>query len=314
MGGKEDYDRGVSYTVADSRYEPYIRPVDPGVGRVAEAWKWRRWDVHLEHVGCPEAPVRMLLVHGAGGNAAAMWPFAAHLSQLGALVTLVDLPGYGRTRPRGRGRISYKDWQRLLADLAERIDDNRPLLLLGASMGGMLALDTAAVSGRGDRVIVTCLLDVTDLEVRSAIVHAPWMARASSPILRLIKGPLRQVPLPLRWVAPMRKISNDQELSAQVLRDPRGGGGSMPLGWFRSFLEAGPAVPPEAYGGPPVLLVHPGYDRWTPTRISAQYLSRLAGSHRLVELAGCGHFPIEEPGFQQFLDVVAMEIESVTRT
>ncbi len=87
----------------------------------------------------------------------------------------------------------------------------------------------------------------------------------------------------------------------------------MPLNWFRSFLEAGPAVPPESYSGPPVILVHPDNDQWTPTRISSQYLNRLAGSHRLIELAGCGHFPIEEPGFQQFLDVVGMEIESVTR-
>ena len=86
----------------------------------------------------------------------------------------------------------------------------------------------------------------------------------------------------------------------------------MPLGWFRSFLEAGPAVPPESYGGPPVLLVHPGSDRWTPTGISSRYLSRLAGNHRLVELEGCGHFPVEEPGFQKFLDIVRAEVASVT--
>lgn len=242
-----------------------------------------------------------------------MWPFAAHLSHLGALVTVVDLPGYGRTSPQGRPQVSYQEWQRLLVDISERIDDNKPLLFLGASMGGMLALDTAALSGRGDRVIVTCLLDVADLEVRSAIVRAPWMVRFSAPFLKIVRGPVRRIPFPMRWIAPMQKISNDPALSAQVLQDRRGGGGSMPLTWFRTFLEAGPAVPPESYSGPPVVLVHPDSDRWIPTRISKQYLNRLAGSHRLVELAECGHFPIEEPGFEQFLDAVGMEIESVTR-
>lgn len=243
-----------------------------------------------------------------------MWPFAAHLSQLGALVTLVDLPGYGHTQPVGSGQVSYQDWQELLVDLAERIADDRPLLFVGASMGGMLALDTAAGSGRGDRVIATCLLDVSDLEVRSVIVRAPWVARASKPFLRFVRGPVQRLSLPLRWIAPMRKISNDPRLSAQVLRDRRGGGGSMPLGWFRAFLEAGPAVLPESYSGPPVVLVHPEDDRWTPARISIKYLSRLAGEHRFIEIAGCGHFPIEEPGFQQILDVVGQEIESVIST
>jgi alpha-beta hydrolase superfamily lysophospholipase len=240
-----------------------------------------------------------------------MWPFAAHLSQFGAFVTLVDLPGYGRTRPLGREQISYQDWRDVLVDLTGRIDDDRPLLLLGASMGGMLALDTAVMSGRSDRVIATCLLDVSDPDVRSVIVRAPWLARLSKPLLKFVRGPVRRIPLPLRWIAPMRRISNDSGLSAHVLRDRRGGGGSMPLGWFRTFLEARPAVLPELYGGPPVVLVHPDNDRWTPTPISTAYLGRLAGEHRSIELAGCGHFPIEEPGFQQFLDVVGMEIESV---
>ena len=88
----------------------------------------------------------------------------------------------------------------------------------------------------------------------------------------------------------------------------------MPLGWFRTFLETGPVVLPESYSGPPVLLVHPDSDRWTPTQISTKYLSRLAGEHRFVEIPGCGHFPIEEPGFQQFLDVVGMEIATMIKT
>ncbi|MBX9246677.1 alpha/beta hydrolase [Actinotalea ferrariae] len=296
----------------DRRYEPYVRPVAPSVRRTAETWVWQDRSVHLEHVGDPEAPVRMLLVHGAGGNAAAMWPFAAHLSQAGAYVTVLDLPGYGRTRGKDT-TITYADWRRVLVDAAARIDDGRPLVLLGASLGGMLALDTAASSGRGDLVIATCLLDVGRSEVRAALVRARWMARIALPAARLVVGPLRRLRVPVRWLAPMQAISNDPALRAEVLRDPRGGGGSMPLGWFRTLLESGPAVPPEEYAGPPVLLTHPACDRWTPTHISAQFLRRLPVRTRLVELEGCGHFPVEEPGFEQLLGTVVSEVRGLAR-
>ncbi|WP_182112367.1 MULTISPECIES: alpha/beta hydrolase [unclassified Actinotalea] len=296
----------------DRRYEPYVRPVPPDARRDAETWRWRDWDVHLEHVGAPDAPVRMLLVHGAGGNAAAMWPFAAHLSTLGARVTVLDLPGYGLTRGARPGALTFHDWRAVLTDVVAEIDDGRPLVLMGASMGGMLALDTAALGGRADLVVVTCLLDTRDPHVRAVLVRAPWLARLAGPALRLAVGPLGRLRLPLRWIAPMTTISNHPGLRAEVLRDREGGGGAMPLGWFRTFLESGPAVRPEEYDGPPVLLLHPGSDRWTPTHVSAAYLARLRGGTRLVELDGCGHFPVEEPGFQALLDAVDQELRRLT--
>lgn len=301
---------------ADQRYERHVRPLPHPVRRVCSTWPWQPadglpgWLVHLEHVGADDAPVRLLLVHGAGGNAAAMWPFAAHLSTLGARVTLVDLPGYGHTtQTAGRpGSERYPHWQQLLLDLVEREDDDRPLVLLGASMGGMLAVDTAARSGRVDRVIVTCLLDTTRPAVRRAMVRAPWLAALGLPLLRLARGPLARVRLPVRWLTPMAAIANSPGLARDVLADPRGGGGSMPLGWFRSVVSAGPAVPPGEYAGPPVLLVHPEEDRWTPPELSEAFLARLAGPTRAVWLRGCGHFPVEEPGFQELLDQAAAEI------
>lgn len=298
----------VSFDGSDRRYEPYVRAVPHTVERAAEAWDWRGWSIHVEHVGDPAAAVRMLLVHGAGGNAAAMWPIAAHLAAAGARVTVLDLPGYGRTRPAWQRAVRYEDWQHLLVDAVRRVDDGRPLILVGASIGGMLALDAAALSRRGDLVVATCLLDVTDARVRRAIVRAPWMGSLAGPLLRLVAGPLRWVPLPMRWISPMERISNSPGLAAEVLRDARGGRNAMPLGWYRSFLQRGPAVPAERYAGPPVLLAHPAEDRWTPTELSAAYLRRLPVPTRLVELTGCGHFPVEEPGFQQLLDVVGAEI------
>lgn len=304
---------------ADRRYEPYVRPISRPVRRAGSSWTWTppdggaTWDVHLEHVGAEDAPVRMVLIHGAGGNAAAMWPYAAHLSSLGARVTLVDLPGYGRTTRSRRGRrsVRYADWRHLLLDLVAREHDDRPLILLGASMGGMLAVDTAAVSGLARGVIATCLLDPSQPGVAAGIVRAPWVAQLGAPLLRLVRGPVADLRFPIRVLTPMSTIANDPGLSREVLNDAHGGGGAMPLGWYRSFLEAGPAVRPEKYAGPPVVLLHPGEDRWTDPRLSLGFLDRLAGPTRAVMLDGCGHFPLEEPGFQRFLDEVAAETKNV---
>ncbi|WP_228266422.1 alpha/beta fold hydrolase [Ornithinimicrobium ciconiae] len=308
-----------------------MRPLPQPVRRVREDWAWRdrdgrgEWLLNVEHVGADDAPVRMLLVHGAGGNAAAMWPFAAHLSLLGARVTLVDLPGYGRSRQVSgrRGSVQYPDWQQVLVDLVEREHDERPLVLVGASMGGMLALDAAVTTGLAERVIATCLLDVTRAEVRSGIVRWPWLASVGLPLLGLARGPLAHLPLPIRWLTPMATISNSPGLSSEVLRDRRGGRGALPLGWYRTFLESRPALSrkapdhatgPEKITQPSVILLHPDEDRWTPPELSEDFLARLDGPTRSVRLVGCGHFPVEEPGFQQLLDEVAAELSAIRGT
>lgn len=303
----------------DARYERHVRPLPQPVRRSRQEWDWQdpdghRWALNVEHVGADDAPVRMVLVHGAGGNAAAMWPFAAHLSLLGARVTLLDLPGYGRSRQVSgpRGSVRYPHWQQVLLDLVAREHDERPLVLVGASMGGMLALDTAARSGLADRVIVTCLLDVTRPEVRAGIVRWPRLASVGLPLLGLARGPLARLPVPIRWLTPMARISNAPGLAREVLRDARGGGGALPLGWYRSFLATGPAVAPDRITQPPVILLHPGEDRWTAPELSEDFLARLAGPARAVRLTGAGHFPVEEPGFQQLLDEVATEISTLT--
>lgn len=80
--------------IDDRRYEKYIPSLlGAAVLRSISSWERQCDKIHVEHVGNQAAPVRMLLVHGAGGNSAATWPYAAHLSKLGAYVTVPDLPG-----------------------------------------------------------------------------------------------------------------------------------------------------------------------------------------------------------------------------
>lgn len=296
----------------ERRYERHI-PATFGknVMRKSSTWNWRDSQVHLDRVGDPNAQVRMILVHGAGGNSSAMWPYAAAFSELGAYVTVPDLPGYGKTTTSNPGAIRYSDWQQLLVDLVREEDDERPLIIMGASMGGMLAYDAAAATGLASRLVVTCLLDPRDTAVRKRLTWHPYLASLAGPALRLFAGPLENVRIPIKWIADMRHIANSPGLVKEVLADKTGGGGRVPLGWMRSFLESTPLVEPEDFHDTPVVMIHPGDDRWTPLMISYPFYKRIAAKKSLVILNGCGHFPVEEPGLSDLLAKVKELIEEV---
>lgn len=63
----------------------------------ATRWAWRGHDVHIARARSAEAPVRVLVIHGAGGHSGALWPLAALLAERGLDIAAVDLPLYGRT-------------------------------------------------------------------------------------------------------------------------------------------------------------------------------------------------------------------------
>lgn len=304
MGGIEMHD--------DYGYEKHI-PVslDNRVLRSSSFFKWKTSEVHLDRVGSSEAPVRMILIHGAGGNSSAMWPYAASFANLGAYVTVPDLPGYGKTKTVNAGAIRYSDWRQFLINLVEKEDDERPLVIMGASMGGMLAYDAAATTGLASRLIVTCLLDPRSPAVRERLTWHPYLAKIAGPALSLLAGPLQNVRLPLKWIADMRHISNDAGLVKEVISDKTGGGNKVSLGWMRSFLESSPLIEPEDFTGTTVDMIHPGNDRWTPLSISCEFFDRIAAKKSLTILSNCGHFPVEEPGFSEMLFKVEQIIQEV---
>lgn len=295
---------------ADFRYERYFPPLPVGVPRAAREWTWQQHRVHVEQVGEPDAPVRVVLIHGAGGNAAAMWPIAAHLACLGARVTMPDLPGYGRTLAKHPAKVQYRHWRELLADLLAQEADERPLILTGASLGGMLALDTATRTGLADAVVATCLLDMTDSAVREATFRTSWLARIGPPLLTLMAGPFAGMRVPLRWVSRMNKITNDRDLLGELRADHRGAGTRSSLRWMRSLVETHPHLPAEAVTTP-VLLVHGDQDRWTPVQLSLDYLRRMPASTAFVPLLGSGHFPAEEAGLATLLNSFAQVLDAL---
>ncbi|WP_348726826.1 alpha/beta hydrolase [uncultured Mycolicibacterium sp.] len=262
-------------------------------------WPWRGNRVHIARAPAPGADVRMMLIHGGGGYSGALWPVAT-VAAGGVDVLAPDLPLYGDTVVAQPSRVRYEDWVALLTDLvrAERAADPRPLILFGASMGGMLAYEVAARTGQVAAVVATCLLDVSDPAARAAATRYPFLGRPAPAVLRALDPALGRLRVPIRWLADMTQMSTDPALSRLCAADPRGGGASVPLGFVSSWMSFR-HIAPEDFTAAPVTLVAPTADTWTPPELSIRFLQRISAPTTLVTLENCGHYPIEEPGLDQ---------------
>ncbi|WP_238707025.1 alpha/beta hydrolase [Microbacterium lushaniae] len=244
----------------------------------------------------------MLVVHGAGAHASALWPVAALLGGRGIDLAAVDLPLYGRTETASRHAVTYEDWVGMLVDLIAAEDDGRPLILFGASIGGLLAVEAAARSGRVASVVATCLLDPRTRDARAVMTRMGPLAPLLMPMLRLVRGPIARVPIKVAWVADLGRMGRDPGLGRLCARDCRGGGAWVPLGFVASYLQHPHA---EARASRvPVHLMHPELDDWTPMALSEDTLRGMRSPSTTRLLRGCGHFPLEEPGLQELVDGV----------
>jgi alpha-beta hydrolase superfamily lysophospholipase len=117
---------------------------------------YRRWDAapspsattgSSATTGLASPKAVFLLVHGLGAHSA-RWDFlAGYLKANGFASYALELRGFGRTPERPRGHVdSFKVWDRDILALRETIGRDFPgkkVVLLGESMGGLLAYDVA---------------------------------------------------------------------------------------------------------------------------------------------------------------------------
>jgi alpha-beta hydrolase superfamily lysophospholipase len=278
----------VDYT---AHYPPALRG-GPPVTR--EWWRWGAHDVRLHRLPAPDAPAVAILLHGAGGHGAMLAPYG-RLADGRAEVVAPDLPGYGDTRVGGP--VTWSDWIACVADLVR--SQQKPVVLVGASLGGMLAYEVAATAGDTVRhVVATCLADPSDRRVRRAAARTPFLGEHGPALLDAARlaDPVR---VPVRWLTRMTAMSADPELTAMVCRDPRGGGGRVSLRFLRTWMTSRPTVAPEDFRVCPVTLAHPGADVWTPPELSLRFLRRIAAPTEVVMLENAGHLPVEQPGLDQ---------------
>ncbi len=275
-------------------------------------WQWRGRRVHIARVIVPDAAVRVMVIHGGGGYSGALWPVAAVAAGEGVDVLAPDLPLYGDTEAADPSAVRYDDWVDLLRDLVrlERASDPRPLVLFGASMGGLLAYEVAARTGLVAAVVATCLLDMSDPEARAGATRFAWMGRPAPALLRTIEPVLGGIRLPIRWLADMANMSSDPRLSRLCASDPRGGGVRVPLGFLSSWMNFRHTAP-EDFDAARVTLVAPAADKWTRPELSIRFLQRISAPTTLIMLDNCGHFPIEEPGLTRLREAMHATVTEV---
>lgn len=96
-------------------------------------------DVHFVDYGGEGDPI--VLVHGLGGSHVNWWALGPLLAERYRVLAL-DLPGFGRTMPAGR-RSTVSANTDLLRRFIVKVA-GAPVVLVGNSMGGMIALHVAA--------------------------------------------------------------------------------------------------------------------------------------------------------------------------
>jgi pimeloyl-ACP methyl ester carboxylesterase len=106
----------------------------------------------------------LILVHGAA-NAAAVWSvWQQRLADAGWASYALDLRGHGRSAPLDLSHISMHDYAADVRALAAQL--KRPPVLMGWSMGGLVAMMTAADGGAS-----ACVALAPSMPARSRDTH-----------------------------------------------------------------------------------------------------------------------------------------------
>jgi alpha-beta hydrolase superfamily lysophospholipase len=280
-------------------FPPSMRPAASTMP-TEEWWSWRGLDVHLDRSAVPSSPLKVIVLHGAGAYGRVMAPAAVVASKHGYETVAPDLPGYGLTRV-ARKDFTYSLWIDCVSDLIdhELARDGRPVVLFGVSLGGLLAYQAAARSRRVAGLVATTLADPREPAVRQGFARTALLGGVGLWLLQKLRAVTDGLPMPMRYVSKMDRISNKPELARLCERDPLGGGNWVPARFLRTLMNTAPDIEPERFDLCPVLLVHPGVDRMTDISLSRRFFDRLACPKRMVVLDGASHMPTEHPGVDQ---------------
>ncbi|GAA3645216.1 alpha/beta fold hydrolase [Nocardioides ginsengisoli] len=275
-----------------------------------EWWHHDGHEIHLDTYRNPEAPAKVMLLHGVGTNGRQMTTILGRpLAERGYETIAIDMPTYGVTRVADGALVTYDDWVRIGAALVEteRARDDRPIVLYGLSAGGMETFHIASISPHVRGIVGMTFLDQRSLRVRTATAFDPLTGLVGAPLMRLLaRTPLRRLRLPMRWVSRMRALTNDRAAQRATYADPTSAGNRASVAFLASYLNHRPTTEPEDFDVCPVLLTQPAADRWTPLHLSEPFLRRIGKVPVTTTLLDdAGHYPIEETGLDQLVEAVA---------
>jgi alpha-beta hydrolase superfamily lysophospholipase len=231
----------------------------------------------------PAGPTRAVLinVHGLGDHSGLYPTLVEHFTTRGIAVYAPDLRGNGRS-PGQRGHVERwdeyrKDLERFIAVVRQEEPD-RPLFLLGNSLGGLIVLDYVLQSPEG---------------IRGVIAASPPLGRLGVPAPLLALGRVLSRVWPrfsVRTGMDLSGLARDPAVVETVLADPL----FHRVGTARLSTEVIAAISRVQAAAPrfplPLLVLHGSADRMVPPDGSRAFVARVGHPDReLREYAGAFH-------------------------
>ena len=142
--------------------------------------------IHAHQAGKSSGQL-VLLIHGWSSSWYAMSPLLPHFARRFHCMA-VDLPGFGES-PKSHEPASMTGYADLLAGLINQLSPDRPAVLVGHSMGGMISL-TLALRHRQlvERVILLCPTISGRLSLFMNLFISPVVVLERMPLLDALGG------------------------------------------------------------------------------------------------------------------------------
>jgi len=291
------------------RFLPESYQLKSGDEPSEEWWDWRQHRIHLDCYRNPEAPLKVILLHGVGTNGRQMTTIlGAPLAKRGLETIAVDMPEYGVTQV-GRGKpVRYDDWVQVGSDLvdSELAKDSRPIFLYGLSAGGMATYHIAAINRKVKGIIGMTFLDQRLQQVRDETARNLLMSRLGIPMAKFSAAtPFARFRMPMSLASKMSTLVNNKAALNAFLADKTSAGKWVTMAFLASYGSYRPSLEPEDFDVCPVLLTQPAEDKWTPLHLSELVLKRISRVPvKTVMLENAGHYPLELAGLDQMVDAV----------
>lgn len=279
-------------------YLPLDNRLTPDTAPLEKYMSFGNMNLHIDHYPVEKPKARIILFHGVGGNGRLLSFIALPLMKHGFEIICPDLPLYGCSKYSGI--ITYDMWVDCGVQVVQQFHrDTVPMFLFGLSAGGMLAYQVATRCSNINGIIATCILDQRNRYIRKMTARSPFIAVIGNALLSATYKTIGSLKVPMKVVANMGAIANDNDLAQLLMKDKKSSGASVPLSFIHSMLNPTIDVEPESFTLCPFLLVHPENDRWTDIRLSKLFFDRLPCNKELRILEGAGHFPVEAKGLKQ---------------
>ncbi|AAQ00295.1 MULTISPECIES: alpha/beta fold hydrolase [Prochlorococcus] len=282
-------------------------------------WKWKNFSCHWRVLG-KQNKKPLILLHGFGASSAHWRNNAQPLAQNGFKVYGLDLIGFGKSEQPGPEKIKKLDnrfWSRQVAAFLHEVvntENNGKAILIGNSLGGLVAVTTAAFYPElVEAVIAAPLPDPALMNQQSKSLNPRWVLKVKNFLVQaffklfplellitlIIKTRLINIALQAAYV---RSIKKDSDLKRIVIEPTQRKSAAVALRAMcigmatREELITAPFLLNRINSNtnyPPVLLAWGRQDKFIPLLVGKRLVYKYPWLE-LIIIENTGHCPHDE--------------------